>query len=75
MRLEIEYVVTPFIQNDETVEIANLCKLAGGVPLISQKEAIGQLAWSENPEETIAAINNETKERTKSNTIVGDIFQ
>ena len=73
--IEIEYVVTPFIQNDETVEIANLCKLAGGVPLISQKEAIGQLAWSENPEETIAAINNETKERTKSNTIVGDIFQ
>lgn len=45
--LEVEHVITPFIQNDETAEVAKLVQ-ATGKPIMSQKTGIQQLGFVDN---------------------------
>ncbi|MDD3404963.1 MAG: phage portal protein [Paludibacteraceae bacterium] len=57
--IEIEHVITPFIQNDEAAEIDKLLKLNGQKPLLSQKESIEQLGWTKDADKTLKAIRQE----------------
>lgn len=54
--LEVEHIITPFIQNDERDTIERLVLANGGKPVLSQLEAIKLAGYSNNPEETLKAI-------------------
>lgn len=61
--VEVEHVITPFIQNDEKATIERLVTANGGKPILSQLEAIKLAGYSSDPEATLKAIEEaETKE-------------
>lgn len=61
--VEVEHVITPFIQNDEKATIERLVTANGGKPILSQLEAIKLAGYSSDPESTLKAITEaETKE-------------
>lgn len=57
--LEVEHIITPFIQNDEASEIDKLSKATGGKAIISQEEGIARLGWSQDPKVTLQKIQSE----------------
>ena len=57
--VEVEHIITPFIQNDEKAEIDKWITASGGKAIISQLEAIKNLGISSNPEETLKQIQQE----------------
>ncbi|MCM1361740.1 MAG: phage portal protein [Clostridiales bacterium] len=57
--VEVEHVVTPFIQNDEKAEISKWSTACGGKAVMSQLEAIKNLGISSNPHETFEQIQRE----------------
>lgn len=71
--IEVEHTITPFIQNDEGAEIEKLLKANGGQSLMSQKESINRFGYSDNPEQTIADIQEEEANRALSNN-TSDLF-
>lgn len=59
--LGVRSVVTPFALDDERERIENLCKASGGRALISQREAIERLGWSDDSAETLSQIQEEAR--------------
>lgn len=57
--LQVENVITPFTINDESETINNLVTAAGGKAIISQREAVENLGWSEDPERTMRQMAEE----------------
>lgn len=58
--LETEIIITPFSINDEKDTISNLMTANGNQPIISQKEAIEMLGWSDDPDKTLEEIRQES---------------
>lgn len=57
--LEVETIITPYQINDEGETIKNLSTATGGKAIVSQKEAIKYLGWSEDADKTIQQIQLE----------------
>ena len=57
--VDVENIITPFIQNDEKNEIEKLTTANGGKPILSQLESIKALGYSNNPEATLKQIQEE----------------
>lgn len=57
--LNIETIITPYQIDDEATTINNLITATGGKPILSQREAIEQLGWSNDPEKTLEEIAQE----------------
>ena len=70
--IEVEHIISPFIQNDEKAEIDKWITASGGKAIMSQLEAIKNLGISENPEETLKQIQ---AEEAASNMIVNNVFE
>lgn len=60
--LQVEMEITPFSITDEKDTIANLVNANGGKPIISQRESIQVLGWSDDPDKTMAEIRKEGME-------------
>jgi hypothetical protein len=58
--LQVETVITPFIINDEKETISNIMTATGGKPVVSQREGIAMLGWSDNIDETMRQIQEES---------------
>lgn len=63
--IEIEYVITPFIQNDEDAAIDRAMKANGGKPIVSHLESIQMSGVSNNPQATLEEIKKEEAEQTQ----------
>lgn len=70
--VEVEHVITPFIQNDEKAEIDKWITASGGKAIMSQLEAIKNLGISSNPEETLKQIQSE---EAASNAVMNNLFE
>ena len=70
--VEIEHIITPFIQNDETTAIDRLQKANGGKAIMSQLESIQQAGYSNDPQATLEQIQKE--EASASQNRVSNIF-
>lgn len=57
--LQVETLITPYQINDESETIQNLVTATGGKQIVSQREAIEVLGWSEDPEKTLRQISEE----------------
>lgn len=57
--VEVEHIISPFIQNDEKAEIEKWVTANGGKAVVSQLEAIKNLGISSNPQETLEQIQKE----------------
>lgn len=58
--IEIEHIISPFIQNDEKMDIEKWMQANGGKPIMSQLDAIKYAGYSENPQATLDKINEES---------------
>lgn len=58
--LQVETQITPFSITDEKDTINNLITANGGKPIISQRESVEQLGWSDNVDETMREIQEES---------------
>lgn len=54
--LSVDVMITPFTISDEKDEIEKLISASGGKALLSQREAIERLGWSNNTDETLKEI-------------------
>lgn len=70
--IEIEHIITPFIQNDEKMDIEKWITASGGRPIMSQIEAIKYAGYSEDPQATLDKINEEmaTENTVRANSIM-----
>lgn len=59
--VEVEHIITPFIQNDEAALINRVQKGNGGKAIFSQLESIRMAGYSNDPEETLRQIQEEEK--------------
>lgn len=57
--IDIEYVITPFIQDDEQLEINKGVTANGGKPLMSQRESIERYGKSKDVDRTMQLIQEE----------------
>ncbi len=64
--VDVEHVITPFIQNDEAAEIEKWTKANGGKPLVSHLESIQNAGLSADPHQTLEQIQKETGEAASS---------
>lgn len=64
--LQFEFAITPYIVSDEKERINNLAVANGNKPMISQKESIRLLGYSNDPEQTIREIAEENVVDTMS---------
>jgi hypothetical protein len=71
--IEVEHIITPFIQNDEDALISRIQKGNGGKAIFSQLESIRMAGYSNNPEETLAQIQKE--EQASVQTRVNNLFE
>ena len=71
--IEIEHIITPFIQQDEDATADRLLKLNGGKPVMSQLESIQQAGYSNDAQATMEQIQRE--EATASQNRVSSIFE
>lgn len=59
--IDIEHIITPFIQNNETSEAERILKLNGNKPVMSHLESIRYAGYSTDPEYTLRQIQEEEK--------------
>lgn len=71
--IEVEHVITPFIQNDEDATADRLFKLNGGKPVMSQLESIQQAGYSNDAQATLEQIRKEDAEASQSR--IKNIFE
>ena len=64
--LNVEVQITPFTITDEKDTIDKLLAANGGEPIISQREAIEQLGWSDDVDKTLQEIREQN---------VADVFE
>lgn len=69
--VEVEHIITPFIQNDEAALINRLQKGNGGKAIFSQLESIRMAGYSNDPKETLRQIQEEDKaaQQTRVNSL------
>jgi SPP1 family phage portal protein len=67
--LQVTTEITPFTINDDKEIISNIMTATGGKPVMSQREGIGFLGWSENVDETMRQIQEESNADTFEPTI------
>lgn len=70
--VEVEHIISPFIQNDEKAEIDKWITASGGKAIMSQLEAIKNLGISSNPQETLQQIQ---AEEAVSNAVMNNVFE
>lgn len=58
--LQFEVVITPYIVSDEKERISNLALANGNKPMMSQRESIRRLGYSDDPEQTLKEIHEES---------------
>lgn len=58
--LQFEVVITPYIVSDEKERISNLALANGNKPMMSQRESIRRLGYSDDPEQTLKEIAEES---------------
>jgi hypothetical protein len=58
--LQFDVVISPYIVSDEKERISNLAIANGNKPMVSQKESIRLLGYSNDPEQTMREIAEET---------------
>lgn len=71
--IEIEHIITPFIQQDEDSTADRILKLNGGKPVMSQLESIQQAGYSNDAQTTLEQIQKE--EATASQSRISNIFE
>ncbi|WP_130893080.1 phage portal protein [Paraprevotella xylaniphila] len=71
--VEVENVITPFIQQDEDAVADRLLKLNGGKPIMSQLESIGQAGYSNDAQSTLEQIQKE--EVATSQNRISNLFE
>lgn len=71
--IEVEHVITPFIQNDEDAMADRLFKLNGGKPVMSQLESIQHAGYSNDAQATLEQIRKEDAEASQSR--IRNIFE
>lgn len=64
--VEVEHIITPYIQNDVKADIQNAMNACGGKAVISQEEAIKLAGVSSDPTKTMQLINSEAEAELKS---------
>jgi hypothetical protein len=57
--LQVTVEITPFSIGDDKETIGNIMTATGGKPIMSQREGIAQLGWSDNIDETLQQIQEE----------------
>ena len=57
--MEVEHTITPYIQNDESLQIDRLQKANGGKAILSQLDSIRMAGYSNDPESTLEQIKAE----------------
>lgn len=60
--VDVEHVITPFIQGADRAKAEYLMECTAGKPIMSQREAIAELGYSNNAEETMRQINQEAED-------------
>ncbi len=70
--IDVEHIITPFVQNDEKYEIEKWMKANGDKPLIGHLESIRKAGVSEDPDATYEEYQNEQNASLESR--VQDIF-
>lgn len=58
--LEVENVITPYTLQDEKETIENLMTATAGKPVLSQREAVQYLGWSDDVDETLRQMQEES---------------
>ena len=71
--VEVEHVITPFIQRNDEAEIDKRMKANGGKPIESHLESIARYGQTTNPQEVLDQIRKEEAEESQVN--VKDIFE
>ena len=71
--IEIEHIITPFIQQDEDATADRLLKLNGGKPVMSQLESIQQAGYSNDAQATLEQIQKE--EAATSQNRISNLFE
>lgn len=67
--IDIEHIITPYIQGDELGEIKKRVAANGGKPIESQRESIARFGWSDDPDETLRQIQEEAKQEAEASRI------
>lgn len=70
--VEVEHIITPFIQKNETAEINKRVAANGGKPIESQRESIQRFGKSSDPEATLKQIREE--EAQEAQISIPDVF-
>ncbi|MFV0536813.1 MAG: phage portal protein [Dysgonomonas sp.] len=70
--VDVEHVITPFIQNDEMNDIEKNTKATGGKAIASRRTAVKRLGWVDENE-----IKNEIEqiEKEEAEQYAGDVFE
>jgi hypothetical protein len=58
--LQVTVEITPFTVTDDKDIITNIMTATGGRPIVSQHEGIALLGWSDDPDETMRQIQEES---------------
>lgn len=64
--VEVEHILTPFIQNDTKADIDNAMAACGGKPVMSQLDAIKMAGFSTDAEATLKQIQKEDADAAAS---------
>jgi len=70
--VDVEHIITPFVQNDEKYEIEKWMKANGDKPLIGHLESIKKAGVSKDPDATYNEYQNEQNDSIESR--VTDLF-
>lgn len=70
--VEVEHIITPYIQNDESSTIDRLIKANGGKAIMSQLESIQNAGYSNDPQSTLEQIQKEDLESVQNR--MSDLF-
>lgn len=70
--VDVEHIITPFVQNDEKYEIEKWMKANGDKPLVGHLESIRKAGVSEDPDATFTEYEREQNESMERR--VTDIF-
>lgn len=62
--VEVEHIISPYIQNDMKAEIDKWMAASGGKPVMSQLEAITNLGLSDDPAGTLEQISKEAADES-----------
>lgn len=65
--IEVENIITPYIQEDENASIDKAIKANGGKPILSQLESIQMAGISKDPQATLEQIQKEESESAANN--------